>query len=163
MRESNLLLSRLDAFTGTWEVEASVHGRAMGRGRATFEWREEGAYLFQRAEAGPPLPPTPADWPEGAPTREQWQEYSPLPVTMFIGLDDTAERFTVLYADAREVFRVYQMSVDDGVWRLWREAPGFHQRFTGRFGAGGRTITGAWEGSPDGTDWAYDFDQTYTR
>ena len=50
-----------------------------------------------------------------------------------IGLDDASEQFTMLYADSRDVFRVYQMSPNDDVWKLWRDAPGFSQRFTGAF------------------------------
>jgi hypothetical protein len=37
--------------------------------------------------------------------------------------------YSQLFADARGVFRVYQMTFDDRVWRIWREAPVFHQRF----------------------------------
>jgi hypothetical protein len=38
------------------------------------------------------------------------------------------------------------MSLNDGVWKLWREASGFWQRYTGVFSDDGRTIKGAWEG-----------------
>ena len=58
---------------------------------------------------------------------------------------------------------MYQMSLDDGVWKLWREAPGFHQRSTATISAGGATITGAWEGSPDGVTWSPDFSYVYTK
>jgi hypothetical protein len=49
--------------------------------------------------------------------------------------------FYMLYADARGVFRVYRMSLSDGVWKIGRDAPGFFQRFTGTFSADGNTIT----------------------
>lgn len=55
------------------------------------------------------------------------------------------------------------MSLDTGVWRLWREAPGFHQRFAGTFREDGQTITARWEMSEDGENWRIDFDLTYTR
>lgn len=54
--------------------------------------------------------------------------------------------------------------LDEGdSWRLWRAAPGFHQRFTGRLSEDGQTIRGRWEMSEDGREWRTDFDLTYTR
>jgi hypothetical protein len=55
------------------------------------------------------------------------------------------------------------MSLRDGVWKLWRDAPGFSQRFTGTFNADGNTITGSIESSRDGAHWEHDFDLTYSR
>ena len=46
---------------------------------------------------------------------------------------------------------------------MWREAPGFFQRFTGTFSDDNNTITGRWEGSRDGSNWEPDFDMTYTK
>ena len=67
------------------------------------------------------------------------------------------------YADARGVFRVYQMSLSERVWKMWRHAPGFFQRFTGTFSDDGKTITGRWKKSSDGSNWEPDFDLTYTK
>jgi hypothetical protein len=67
------------------------------------------------------------------------------------------------YFDSRGVHRVYQMSLDSGTWKLWRESPGFWQRYTGTISADGKTISGAWEKSPEGTVWEHDFDLTYTK
>jgi hypothetical protein len=58
---------------------------------------------------------------------------------------------------------VYEMSLRDGVWKLWRDSPGFSQRFTGTFGDDGNTITGFWEKSGDGEAWEHDFDLAYTK
>jgi hypothetical protein len=55
------------------------------------------------------------------------------------------------------------MSFSDGVWKLWREAPGFWQRFSGKLSDDGRSIRGAWEQSPDGSSWKLDFDLIYTK
>jgi hypothetical protein len=65
--------------------------------------------------------------------------------------------------DGRGVLRIYRMSVADGVWRMWRDAPGFNQRFSGRISDDGQTIEAAWEFSRDGTGWQKDFDVTYRR
>jgi hypothetical protein len=83
--------------------------------------------------------------------------------TMIIGRDDSAETYFVLYFDSRDVSRVYQMSLVDGVWKMWREAPGFWQRFTGRFSDDGNTIMASWEKSGDGSNWKHDFDLTYSK
>jgi len=55
------------------------------------------------------------------------------------------------------------MSLSDGVWEIWRDAPGFCQRFTGTFSDDGRAIAGYWDRSRDGSSWERDFDLTYTK
>jgi hypothetical protein len=55
------------------------------------------------------------------------------------------------------------MSLAGGVWKLWRIAPGFSQRFRGTFDESGSTIAGTWESSSDGSTWEHDFDLTYRR
>jgi hypothetical protein len=143
-------LERLDALVGQWEITNEVDGEVMGTARSTFEWTEGGRFLRQHTEGEPP-PDSP------------WKEHWPLPATILIGLDDTSGRFTGLYADGRGVFRNYQMTLEDGVWRQWREAPGFHQRFEGTFSADGATITAHWDMSEDGSAWRKDFDLTYRK
>jgi hypothetical protein len=151
-QKPNPLLMRLDALVGEWEMQAAVGGQLLGNGQTAFEWLEGGAFLVQHADAGPT---------ESAPA--EWVENSPFPITTIIGLDDSSETFCVLYADSRGVFRIYQMSVSDGVWKMWREAPGFFQRFTATFSDDGNTITGFWERSSDGSNWEHDFDLAYTK
>jgi hypothetical protein len=55
------------------------------------------------------------------------------------------------------------MSLEGGMWRIWRDAPGFCQRYTGTVNAAGGSIRGAWEKSADGSVWEKDFDMHYTR
>jgi hypothetical protein len=50
-----------------------------------------------------------------------------------------------------------------GIWHMWREEPGFWQRFVGTLGQGGGTISGRWEKSSDGVNWQHDFDINYSR
>jgi hypothetical protein len=78
-----------------------------------------------------------------------------------IGRDDTSGAFCALYADSRGVSRIYDMSFADDVWKMWRAAPGFHQRFVGRISPDRSMIEGCWEKSQDGTSWERDFDLTY--
>lgn len=150
--ESNQVRERLDALVGEWEMATSIDEQALAGGRATFNWVDEGAFLRYRGEAGDM---------SGVPA--EIIESSPLPTVSIIGLDDSSEQFTMLYSDARGVYRVYQMTLSEGVWKLWREAPGFSQRFTGTFDDDGKTIAGHWEKSEDGTEWEHDFDLTYTK
>jgi hypothetical protein len=151
-RRRNPRLDALEPLVGEWAGVASRDGQGMGSVRMTVEWGEGRAFLVQRTD-GEPAESTPPEWVAA----------SPLPTVTITGLDDTSEELYTLYADARGVCRVYRMSVADGGWRMWRDAPGFFQRYAGTFGPDGDTISGAWESSKDGTDWEHDFDLTYTR
>jgi hypothetical protein len=68
-----------------------------------------------------------------------------------------------LYSDARGVCRVYQMSIGNGEWKLWREGEPFSQRFTATLSDDRNTITGRWEIAEDGTNDTTDFDLIYRR
>ncbi|PZG04584.1 hypothetical protein [Nonomuraea aridisoli] len=150
MADRHPALARLDALLGRWTVRLKVDG--VGASWTEFSWQDDGLFLHQYSDA---------DIPPSAPAA--WRENAPFPVTSLIGLDDTSERFTMLYADARGVHRVYQMTLADGVWRMWRHAPGFNQRFHGTFSPAGDTIDARWEMSADGETWRVDFGLTYTR
>lgn len=144
-------LSRLDVLVGEWDVEASFEAGFFGPGspavtarggRTTFNWLDGEFFLIQRTRAGDPAAPS---------------------GIMVIGTGDDPDTFQQHYYDSRGVARVYQMSLNGGMWKLWREAPGFWQRFTGVFSEDGKTIRGAWEKSVDGSAWEHDFDLTYVR
>jgi hypothetical protein len=141
--------SPLRRLIGTWEFEPLVDGRPAGRGRATFEWIEDGAFVLERSDA---------DWSDAG-----WVENAPRTTHAVIGFDDTTGEVAQLYADDRGVFRVYRGTLTDDAWRLERAAPDFHQRFVGLFRHDGRTIDGRWESSPDGTTWELDFPIAYRK
>ena len=107
-----------------------------------FDWLEGGAFLIEHSGAESPEFPS---------------------ATTIISGDDSTETYCMLQVDSRSISRIYQMSLRDGVWKLWRDAPGFAQRFTGTFSGDGRTIRGRWEKSSDGSQWELDFDLTYTK
>jgi len=152
-RTPHAALERLNVLVGEWKLQASVGGQPVGRARAVFAWLEGGAFLVQHTDAEPAeFEPPP-----------EWVANSPFPIATIIGLDDATKRFSMLYGDARGVFRVYQMSLVNGFWKVWREAPGFHQRFTGTFSDDNTTITARWEKSDDGSRWEYDFDLNYRK
>ena len=135
----NPALKPLETLIGEWDIEVPQFPGQ--RGRATFEWLEGGAYLRYHDEAPDPAPSG----------------------TWIIGRDDSSETYTILHYDSRGVSRVYQMSFGERIWKAWREAPGFWQRFSGTLSDDGSSIRGAWEKSPDGSSWEHDFDLTYTR
>jgi hypothetical protein len=143
-------LDRLDALVGQWQMEASFQAGYFGPdsppvtdrgGTTTFEWLDGKFFLIQRFVVEHPAAPS---------------------GIAIIGLS-TPEVFAQHYYDSRGVARVYQMTLTDGGWKVWREAPGFWQRYTGTFSADGAVIRGAWEASADGSDWKHDFDLTYTK
>ncbi|GLW61923.1 hypothetical protein Arub01_01670 [Actinomadura rubrobrunea] len=147
-------LARLEPLVGSWTIRLHVEGLGAGcAARTEFTWQDGGAYLRQYSD----IPEIPAAAPQG------WRDNSPFPTTALIGLDDATGEFAMLYADARGVHRVYRMTFADGVWRIWRDAPGFHQRFTGTLSPDGAAIDARWEVSADGTAWDLDFALTYTR
>jgi hypothetical protein len=141
--------SPLGRLIGTWAFEPLVEGQSAGRGRATFEWIEDGVFVLERADA---------EW-----TDPGWVEHAPKTTQAVIGWDDATNEVVQLYADDRGVFRIYRGTLTDDAWTLERAAPDFHQRFIGAFRDDGHTIDGRWESSPDGTAWELDFPITYRK
>jgi hypothetical protein len=111
-------------------------------GVSVFDWLLEGALLV---------------W------RFSWDEPGPPSATGVIGRDDSETDCSMLYADERGVTRVYRMSLEAGVWRMWRTVPGFAQRMTGRFSDDGAAISVRGELSRDGETWEQDLDVDYRR
>ncbi len=136
-------LKQFDILIGQWEMVGTHPGfPAPVQGQSTFEWLVEGALLI---------------W------RFNWEPGGPPNAISVIGHDDAGKACTMLYSDERGVARIYQMSLEIGVWKMWRDSPGFLQRVTAMFSADGTTITGHGERSRDGTTWEQDLDVTYTR
>jgi hypothetical protein len=140
----NPALERLNALVGEWTIEGTVPSDPpfVVRGRVAFEWLTGRSFLVERWDVAHP------DFPDGI---------------AIIGSHASAEALRQHYFDSRGVFRVYEMSLRDNVWQLWRDSPGFSQRFTGTFSDDGRRITGRWEKSSDGSNWEHDFDLTYVK
>ena len=144
-------LRRLDALLGEWDMEVSFEAEYFAPGsppftarggRTVFEWLAGEFFLCQRFTVDNPAAPS---------------------GIAIIGVAPQPETFEQHYYDSRGVARVYQMSLDEGVWKLYREAPGFWQRYSGVFSDDGTKITGAWEGSADGVQWQHDFALTYFK
>jgi hypothetical protein len=112
------------------------------QGHSSFAWLEGGAFLQQHSGIAH------SDFPRS---------------TAVIGADDEAGTYRMLYYDSRGVSRIYRMTFSGGIWTLWRDSPGFHQRFHGTFSEDGKVITARWERSSDGSNWEHDFALTYTK
>jgi hypothetical protein len=136
-------MNALDALVGEWTMEARPPGGPPweGEARVSFEWLAD-AYLIQRWTIELP------EAPDGI---------------ALLGPDQSGENLVQHYFDSRGVARVYSMSLEDGVWKLWRDGDDFSQRFSGRFSDDGRRIDGRWEIAHDGQTWETDFDLTYIK
>jgi hypothetical protein len=138
MSNPNPALSVLQPLLGSWTMRITwseklhtlVGGPKTIESPVRFKWAASSSFLLQTA-GGNDAPA--ARW--------------------MIGRDDASGAFSALYADDRGVSRVYEMSFAGGLWKIWRAAPGFHQRFEGRISPDGRMIEGCWEKSEDGTGW----------
>jgi hypothetical protein len=112
-------------------------------GHSSFEWLREGLLLV---------------W------HFNWEGGGPPNAFSVIGHDDgEGETCSMLYTDERGVARIYRMSLEGGVWKMWRDSAGFSQRVTGTFSGDGKSITCRGELSRDGSHWEQDLDVTYRR
>lgn len=115
---------------------------AAARGTSAFDWLVDGCLLRWRFD---------------------WEQPGPPSAISVIGRDDSEDVCSMVYADERSVTRIYKLSLLNGIWRMWRDAPGFSQRMTGRFREEGDSITVHGELSRDGSNWEQDLDVTYVR
>ncbi|THF87236.1 hypothetical protein E7T09_08810 [Deinococcus sp. KSM4-11] len=136
-------LEPLEALVGQWFV-AMTHVALPETvyGYKTYGWLEGRHFLIERAHFGHP------DVPDSL---------------AIIGADASGVGLSARYFDSRGVERELKMTLGGGKWTMWRDAPGFFQRFTGTFGEDGTTIDVVGELSKDGVTWAPDFTHTYSR
>lgn len=137
-------LKELEPLVGQWRLTAiGPDGVAWpGEGRSSFEWHDSLTHLVQRTSLSVP----------GAPD-----------AISIIGCDGADGTYYQLYSDERGVCRVFEMSIGDGEWRLWRDGAPFPQRFIGSFRDSGDRIVGRAEKAEDGTSFKLDFELIFTR
>jgi hypothetical protein len=135
-------LQPFGALIGAWATSAThpAFPSLEVSGRTTFEWLEGRHFLIGRSTNEHP------DFPDGL---------------TVIGAGE--EGLTMHYYDSRGVERIYRASLIDGVLKLWRDAPGFSQRYTGTLSDDANTIAGLWHLSRDGSNWDADLEITYRR
>jgi hypothetical protein len=140
----NPALKPFSILIGNWNT-MGTHGLlpdTILHGKTSFEWLENGAFLMLRSEINDPR----------------------IPSTIAIfGTDDSEGAYYMLTFDERGVSRKYEVSLRDNIWKWWRNAPGFFQRYEGTIVDGGNMIIGKGELSKDGVSWEKDLDLTYTR
>ena len=138
-------LKELEVLVGEWSQEAIPPGGEPwpGEARVTFGWleRSDNRLLVERSTVEMP------EAPDGV---------------CVIGCDAANGTYYQLYTDDRGVCRVYEMSIGDGEWKLWREGEPFNQRFTAKISEDGNRIEGRWEADA-GDGWKTDFDLIFTR
>ena len=105
-----MTLQRFEVLIGTWDTE-STHPMldAVVRGVHTYEWLAGGKFVIQRVHNDHELFPD---------------------AISVIGAPEHGDGLVMEYFDSRGVRRTYGVSLDDGVLRTWRDAPGFAQRFS---------------------------------
>jgi len=144
---SNPALRDLEILIGMWEMELSnasflPNPSDTMKSKVAFEWLEDAAFLIMRMGDS-------SSKSQGA--------------IWLINRDESNSDYKVFYYDDRKVSRIYEMSFAEQVWKLWRQSPGFSQRFEGKINHGGNRILAKWEKSDDGQTWEHDFDVMYTR
>jgi len=139
-------LQELEVLVGEWTQEAiPPDGEPWpGEARTTFEWLEgsENRLLVERSTVEMP------EAPNGV---------------CVIGCDAANGTYYQLYTDDRGVCRVYEMSIGNGEWKIWRDGEPFSQRFAAKISDDGTRIEARWEAAKDGTNWETDFDLIFRR
>jgi hypothetical protein len=135
-------MDRFEPLIGEWTTEVRHPDIGVVHGGMSVEWLDGGGYLVQRS----------------------WTEDTRFPRGLcLIGPTEAGDRIVQHYFDSRGVARIYEISLEDGVWLTWRDDPEMSQRFTGRFSDDGSAIEVVLERTePDGA-WVHDFDLTYRR
>ena len=109
MTERDPALQAFDVLIGTWDTVAT-HPLvdAVVPGTVTYEWLEGGQFIVQRSHNDHELFPD---------------------AICLIGAPEDGDGLVMEYFDSRGVRRTYGTALEDGVLRIWRDAPGFDQRF----------------------------------
>jgi hypothetical protein len=131
--------------------------RLVGKWKVALRWSE----ATHRLAGGPREIELPVEirWLATGP----WLYYEFGPAHWLIGGDEEQKEFAVLYSDDRPVFREYRMTLRGDLWKIWRDAPRFRQRFEGRLENHDRRIVGHWDKREDGGPWALDFELRFER
>ncbi len=126
---------------GTWATEA-VHPAidAVVPGTVTYEWLEGRRFVVQRSR----------------------NEHELFPDAIcLIGPPEEGDGLVMEYFDSRGVRRTYDISLEDGVLRIWRDAPGFGQRLVATLGHDAFEFQ--WELAETPGEWQDDLKVTYRR
>ncbi len=141
----NKALQAFTPFIGVWKT-VGTHGMIPNttlHGSTTFSWHESGAFILIKSTIAEEV-----GIPDGL---------------ALIGSDDEADKFIIIYYDARGVSRHYQLSVEGNAITWWRDGVEFSQRNTLTISDDHQTIIGKGEICKDKSTWEQDLDLTYKK
>ena len=141
---SNNALKAFEPIIGVWNTvgthpmisDTTLHGRT------SFDWHEAGAFIIMHSSIEE----------SGVPTG-----------VAIIGGDEMLGTYSMIYFDERGVSRICHVSMQSNIFRWWRDAPGFHQRYSLTVSEDQQSIVGKGELSKDGSNWEKDLDLDYTK
>jgi hypothetical protein len=141
MTDRDPALEPFDVLIGTWATEAT-HPMvdAVVPGSVTYEWLEGGHFLVQRSHNDHELFPD---------------------AISVIGAPEAGDGLVLEYFDSRGVRRTYGVALEEGVLRMWRDHPGFAQRFSATLGPD--SFEGLWQAAETQGDWHDDLKVIYRR
>jgi hypothetical protein len=141
MTDRDPALEPFDVLIGTWATEAT-HPEFDGvvPGAMTFEWLEGRRFLIVRSHNDHELFPD---------------------AISVIGAPEAGDGLVMEYFDSRGVRRTYGISLEDGVLRIWRDHPGFDQRFAAALAPD--EFEGQWQLARTAGDWKDDLKMRYRR
>jgi hypothetical protein len=135
------MLEPLEALIGSWETEARHRlVDEVVTGSVTFEWLKGGHFVIQRSHSDH------EQFPDGI---------------SVIGAPETGDGLVMEYFDSRGVRRTYGISLDGGVLRIWRDQPGFDQRFSANIAHD--VFEGVFQLAETPGEWQDDMKITYRR
>ena len=134
----NDAMRRLESLVGEWDV-TTTHAWFLESldteipGSATIEWYAD-AFLMLRSRSS-----------------------DDSTFELAIGRSDARDEYVAFSHDSRGVYRVFEMTFDDGEWTLLREDPDFHQRLVMRIEPD-RVVMRADASEDAGQTWRKDLD-----
>jgi hypothetical protein len=141
MSERDPRLDPFEVLIGPWTTVATHPSiDAVVPGSVVFEWLDGGHFVVERTHND--------------------DERFPDAISI-IGAPETSSGLVMEYFDSRGVRRTYGVSLEDGVLRIWRDAPGFDQRFSAELGHD--AFQGLWQVAIGPGDWKDDLKVVYRR
>ena len=141
MTDRDPALAALDVLVGTWDTEGKHRlFEEVVYGTTTFEWLEGGHFLIQRSHVD--------------------DEHFPEAITI-IGPPAEGDGLVAEWFDSRGIRRTLTTTVEDGVWRMEREEPGFDQRSTAWLGQDSFEVLAELAETPG--NWVEDLRVTFRR
>lgn len=135
-------LAPFEALIGRWATEAT-HPAMEGvvvPGAMSLEWLEGGHFIVQRSR----------------------NDHEAFPdAVCVIGAPEDGDGLVMEYFDSRGVRRTYGIGLEDGVLRMWRDHPGFAQRYAASLGPD--RFDGLWQVAETPGAWRDDLRVAYRR